>query len=107
MLTRPGMWWKAAIVFSLLVAAGVIVYMQNATKATVIPFSSVESIIQKENGQLVEIEEQPGGRLNISTQNGEFTSYISPRSDAVDRLNETYNIRYEYAQAGASLCWFF
>ncbi|OES43798.1 AAA family ATPase [Domibacillus iocasae] len=104
MLTRPGVWWKAAILF-LLLAAGVFWYVQDANKTTVIPFSSVESIIQEESGRVVGLEEHPDGTLHISTQNGEFTSYISPGSNAVDRLNETYNIRYEYVKAEVYENW--
>ncbi|WP_309087492.1 AAA family ATPase [Domibacillus sp.] len=105
MLTRPGLWWKAAIAFSLLIAAVVFLYVRDTNQATVVPFSSVESIIQKENGKIVELEEHPDGKLHISTQNGEFTSYISPGSDAVDQLNKTYNIRYEYVKANPYESW--
>ncbi|OMP66182.1 AAA family ATPase [Domibacillus epiphyticus] len=98
MLTRPGLLWKSAAVF-LLMAAGVFWYVQKGNESTVIPFSSVEDIIQKEDGHEVRLIEFPDGTLQIYTQNGEFTSYISPGSMVVDRLNETYNIRYEYKKA--------
>lgn len=104
MKTRPGLLWKATVLF-LLLAAGVFWYVQETNETTVIPFSSVENIIQKENGQEVGLEEHPDGTLHISTQNGEYTSYISPGSSAVDRLNETYNIRYEYVKAEAYESW--
>ncbi|OKL37312.1 AAA family ATPase [Domibacillus mangrovi] len=104
MKTRPGLLWKAAVLFLLLVS-GVFWYVQGTNKTTVIPFSSVENIIQKEKGQAVELEEHPDGTLHISTQNGDYTSYISPGSTAVDRLNETYNIRYEYVKVEAYENW--
>lgn len=104
MKTRPGLLWKAVILF-LLLAAGVFWYVQKTNETTVIPFSSVENIIQKEKGQEVGLEEHPDGTLHISTQSGEYTSYISPGSIAVDRLNETYNIRYEYVKAEAYETW--
>ncbi|OLN22399.1 ATP-binding protein [Domibacillus antri] len=104
MMTRPGLLWKAAVVFILL-AAGVFWYVQKANESTVIPFSSVEDIIQKEDGQEVGLVEYPDGTLHISTQNGEYTSYISPGSMVVDRLNETYNIRYEYKKAEPYESW--
>ncbi|OAH53590.1 MULTISPECIES: AAA family ATPase [Bacillaceae] len=104
MKTRPGLLWKAAVLF-LLLAAGVFWYVQKTNVTTVIPFSSVENIIQKEKGQEVGLEEHPDGTLHISTKSGEYTSYISPGSTAVDRLNETYNIRYEYVKAEAYENW--
>lgn len=104
MKTRPGLLWKAALLF-LLLASGIFWYVQGTNETTVIPFSSVENIIQKEKGQAVGLEEHPDGTLHISTQSGDYTSYISPGSTAVDRLNETYNIRYEYVKAEAYENW--
>ncbi len=104
MFTRPGLWWKAAVVF-LIAATGIFWYFQNKNEATVVPFSSVEEIIKEENGKEVGLQQYPDGTLQIITQNEEYTSFIPPGSTAVDRLNETYNIRYEYVKSEPVESW--
>ncbi|WP_043934861.1 AAA family ATPase [Bacillus sp. EB01] len=81
----------------LLVAAGFIWYIQSTTKATSIPFSSMESKIAAENGKKVSLEEQSNGSLTLTTSEGKFVTKVPPNSEMANDLVSKYNVDYSYS----------
>ncbi|WP_040036328.1 AAA family ATPase [Bacillus thermotolerans] len=79
--------------------------LKDSSQAVTIPFSSMESIIQEQNGTPVSLEERPDGTLHLTTDTDQYISYISPGSESIDRLVETYNIRYSYTNQSPQEKW--
>ncbi|MGE7781713.1 AAA family ATPase [Peribacillus sp. NPDC097264] len=80
-------------------------YVVTQSKEMVVPFSSVEKTIQAQNGALVSIEEKRNGTLHITTPEGKYVSNIPPNSQMVNKLVETYNVRYSFSSTNKSALW--
>ncbi|MGE7122122.1 AAA family ATPase [Peribacillus sp. NPDC046944] len=80
-------------------------YIVTQSKEMVVPFSSVEKTIQAQNGALVSIEEKRNGTLHITTPEGKYVSNIPPNSQMVNKLVETYNVRYSFSSTNKSALW--
>ncbi|RSK52933.1 AAA family ATPase [Bacillus canaveralius] len=70
-------------------------------KFTAVPFSSMEKMIQQQNGKTVTLHEEANGTLELTTDNGKFVSQIPPGSQMATKLVENYNVQYSYS-AGSS-----
>ncbi|PLR76624.1 ATP-binding protein [Bacillus sp. V3-13] len=70
-------------------------------KSTAIPFSSMEKMIQQQNGKAVSLHEKANGTLELTTDDGKFVSEIPPGSQMASKLVENYNVQYSYS-AGSS-----
>ncbi|MFK2825122.1 AAA family ATPase [Bacillus sp. B190/17] len=79
--------------------------LHNSDKAVTVSFSSMEKIIKQQNGTPVSLQEKSDGTLYLTTKDHEYVSYISPGSSSIDRLVETYNIRYSYSNKGPYDRW--
>ncbi|KZO01794.1 AAA family ATPase [Pseudobacillus badius] len=79
--------------------------LKDVDKPVTVSFSSMEKIIQEQNGAPVSLEEKPDGALYLTTKDHQYVSYTSPGSSSVDRLVETYNIRYSYSNKGPYDNW--
>ncbi len=75
----------------------------NAVKT--IPFSTVENVIQAENGEVVTIKEYKNGKLNISAGANDYISHVPPQSDKVDQLVNHYPIDYSYSSSNPYAGW--
>ncbi|MGE7604551.1 AAA family ATPase [Peribacillus sp. NPDC097675] len=80
-------------------------YAVNQSKDIVIPFSSIEKTIQAQKGALVSIEEQRNGTLHIITPEGKYVSNVPPNSQLVNKLVETYNVRYSFSSTNKTALW--
>ncbi|WP_100332026.1 AAA family ATPase [Bacillus xiapuensis] len=92
-------------VILLIIAAGFIWFAKNMDKAVTIPYSSMEKTIQEQGGEQVALQEKSDGTLYLTTKDGQYISHISPGSQSVDRLVETYNIKYSYSNKGPYDNW--
>ncbi|PLR80776.1 ATP-binding protein [Bacillus canaveralius] len=66
-------------------------------KFTAVPFSSMEKMIQQQNGKTVTLHEEANGTLELTTDNGKFVSQIPPGSQMATKLVENYNVQYSYS----------
>lgn len=89
----------------LVVAAGIALYMRGADQAVSIPFSSIEKIIQNHPEEQVSLQETSDGALYLTTEDKQYLSHISPGSQSIDRLVETYDIKYIYADQTPADHW--
>ncbi|WP_338754201.1 AAA family ATPase [Bacillus sp. FJAT-52991] len=81
----------------IVVAAGIAIYIRDVDQTVSIPFSSIEKIIQNHAGEQVSLQETSDGTLYLTTEGEQYVSHISPGSQSIDRLVETYNIKYSYS----------
>lgn len=89
----------------IIVIAGIIWFVQSITNQVSIPFSSVEKIIQEQNGKTVTITEQSDGSLFIKAGKSEYVSQVPPNSQIVDKLVEKYNINYSFSSSSRYGKW--
>ncbi|PAQ15011.1 ATP-binding protein [Bacillaceae bacterium SAOS 7] len=89
----------------LFVAAGIALYMRDADQAVSIPFSSIEKIIQSHTKEPVSLQETSDGTLYLTTEDKQYISHTSPGSQSIDRLVETYNIKYIYSDQTPADHW--
>ena len=75
---------------------GIVWFVQTTNKKVEIPFSSLESIIQKSNGQDIILTEHADGSLHLEAEGKEYITQVPPNSQMVDRLIETYSIHYSF-----------
>jgi cell division protease FtsH len=79
--------------------------LQTTNKKIDIPFSSVEEIIQNQNGKTVTLVERSDGSLQIKAGSQEFQSQVPPNSQIVDKLVEIYNIHYTFSNSSRFGKW--
>ncbi|EIJ78205.1 cell division protein [Bacillus methanolicus PB1] len=84
-----------------------ILLMVNRSSETVIPFSSLEHILQKQNGKPVKLNEQSDGTIYVSTKDGLYVTHIPPGSEMAAKLVETYNVHYSYSNNSQYGKWLF
>ncbi|AIE60126.1 AAA family ATPase [Bacillus methanolicus] len=77
----------------------------NRNKETVIPFSSLEDILQKQNGKPVDLKEQSDGTIHVKTKDGVYVTHIPPGSQMAAKLVETYNVHYSYSNSTQYGMW--
>lgn len=95
---------KASTYIVLIVALFIIITasfwaFHSINNSVKIPFSSVESLIAAQNGELVSINEHKDGELSIITSEGKFVSHIPPNSQIIDKLVENYNVQYTFSSS--------
>ncbi|MFE8694767.1 AAA family ATPase [Cytobacillus sp. FJAT-53684] len=93
------------IVGLLVIATAIFLGVQNGNKSAVIPFSSVEELIDSQNGEMVTINEQINGKLTIITGEGEFISHVPPNSQMIDKLVENYHVEYTFSSNSPYTPW--
>ncbi|URM31221.1 ATP-dependent metallopeptidase FtsH/Yme1/Tma family protein [Cytobacillus firmus] len=103
-LKKPSTIISIALVVTVILAA-VIWTVQAGKKDVTVPFSSVEKIIASQDGKTVAVQEYKNGKLLITAPDGEYISHVPPNSEMVDKLVETYNIQYSFANTGPLTPW--
>ncbi|MBP2239718.1 cell division protease FtsH [Cytobacillus eiseniae] len=93
------------IVGLLVIATAIFTIVQNGNKSVTIPFSSVEELIESQNGKMVTINEQINGKLTIITGEGEFISHVPPNSQMIDKLVENYHVEYTFSSNSPYTPW--
>jgi cell division protease FtsH len=78
---------------------------QTTIKKINIPFSSVEKVIQKQDGKTVTLVEHSDGSLQINAGSKEYQSQVPPNSQIVDKLVEKYNINYSFTNSSRFGKW--
>lgn len=89
----------------ILIIAGIIWTVQSAHHEVAIPFSSMEKIIQAQNGKTVTLTEDSDGSLHLATNDGKYVSHIPPNSQMVNNLVEKYNINYTFSNSSPYGNW--
>lgn len=89
----------------LITIAGAIWFIQSTNNEIAIPFSSVENIVQQQQGNTVAITEQADGSLYIKAGDSEYVSNVPPNSQIVDKLVAKYNIHYTYSSSSRYGKW--
>jgi cell division protease FtsH len=80
-----------------LIISSLIFLTIDRSSEIVIPFSSLEEILQKQNGKSVAMEEQSDGTIYVKTNDRVYVTHIPPGSQMAAKLVETYNIHYSYS----------
>ncbi len=89
----------------ILVLAGILWVIQTSNNEVAIPFSSIEKMIQAQNGKTVSLTEEADGSLHLETQEGKYVSHIPPNSQMINKLVEKYNIDYTYSTSSPYGKW--
>ncbi|MBP1916195.1 cell division protease FtsH [Lederbergia galactosidilyticus] len=76
-------------------------------KGEVIPFSSIEKVIQAQSGDVVTLKETADGTIYIKTPEGKYVSHFRPNSPKVEELVEKYNVQYKYSTGSQAGNWIF
>ena len=70
-----------------------------------IPFSSVENIIQNQNGKAVTLTEHSDGSLHLEAGGQKYVSHVPPNSQMIDKLVEKYTINYSFSNSSRYGKW--
>lgn len=89
----------------ILVLAGILWVIQTSNNEVAVPFSSIEKMIQAQNGKTVSLTEEADGSLHLETQEGKYVSHIPPNSQMINKLVEKYNIDYTYSTSSPYGKW--
>lgn len=95
------------IIGLVIVVAAILWATLSVNKDIVIPFSSVEKVIQSQNGKLVTLKEMSDGTITIETDKAKYVSHFRPNSPLVDELVQKYNVNYKYAKGTPAGNWIF
>ncbi|WP_462409052.1 AAA family ATPase [Neobacillus sp. Marseille-QA0830] len=87
------------------IIAGIAWYMTTTSNDETIPFSSVEKIIQQQEGKTVSLTEQQDGQIFLTAGDKEYRSHVPPNSQMIDKLVENYNINYSYSTSSRYGKW--
>jgi cell division protease FtsH len=93
------------IVALLLLIAGIAWIIQTTNNKMEIPFSSVESTIQNQNGKSVTLTEHSDGSLYLEAGDHKYVSHVPPNSQMVSKLVEKYNINYSFSSSSRYGKW--
>ncbi|MEH7113856.1 AAA family ATPase [Neobacillus niacini] len=93
------------IVALLLLIAGIAWIIQITNNKMEIPFSSVESTIQNQNGKSVTLTEHSDGSLYLEAGDHKYVSHVPPNSQMVSKLVEKYNINYSFSSSSRYGKW--
>lgn len=88
-----------------LIATATFIKINNGNKAITIPFSSVEMIIAKHNGEDISIHEHKNGQLVITSNKEKFISHVPPNSQMINKLIENYHVQYSYSSSNPYTPW--
>lgn len=89
----------------ILVIASIIWVVQTTNNERNISFSSLEDIIQNQNGKIVTLSEQADGSIQIKAGESEYVTQVPPNSQMVDKLVEKYNIDYSFSNSSRFGKW--
>lgn len=89
----------------ILVIASIIWVVQTTNNERNISFSSLEDIIQNQNGKTVTLSEQADGSIQIKAGESEYVTQVPPNSQMVDKLVEKYNIDYSFSNSSRFGKW--
>lgn len=89
----------------ILIITGIIWVIQTTNKKIDIPFSSIENIIQNQNGKAVTLKEYSDGSLHLNAGEKEYLSHVPPTSQMVDKLVEKYNVNYTFSNSSRFGKW--
>ncbi|WP_409298475.1 AAA family ATPase [Peribacillus sp. SCS-26] len=91
---------------ALLIIVGAVSWIIKGTsKEIAIPFSSMTEMIETQKGAPVSLEEQQNGKLVLTTEKGDYVSYVPPNSQMVDKLVEKFNVQYTYTSSSEYTGW--
>ncbi|MGJ7910436.1 AAA family ATPase [Neobacillus sp. LXY-1] len=89
----------------IIIISGIIWTVQSTKTQVSIPFSSVEKIVQEQQGKTVSLTEHSNGSLYITAGDAHYISHVPPNSQMVDKLVEKYNIDYSYTTSSRYGIW--
>ncbi|MEH7107111.1 AAA family ATPase [Bacillus sp. JJ1764] len=89
----------------IIIISGIIWTVQSTKTQVSIPFSSVEKIVQEQQGKTVSLTEHSNGSLDITAGDAHYISHVPPNSQMVDKLVEKYNIDYSYTTSSRYGIW--
>ncbi|WP_066317670.1 AAA family ATPase [Bacillus sp. FJAT-29814] len=89
----------------LIICTGIIWSIQSTNKKIEIPFSSVENIVQSQNGKSVTLIQRTDGSLYLKAGEKEYVSHVPPNSQMIEKLVERYNIAYSFSSSSRYGKW--
>lgn len=87
------------------IIAGIVWFTQTTNKKIEIPFSSVEQIIQSQNGKAVSLTEHSDGSIHLKAGAEEYVSQVPPNSQMIGKLVEKYKIHYSFTNSSRFGKW--
>lgn len=93
------------IIAFIFIIAGIVWFTQTANKKLEIPFSSVEQIIQNQQGKAVSLTEHSNGSIHLKAGSEEYVSHVPPNSQMIDKLVEKYKIHYSFSNSSPYGKW--
>jgi cell division protease FtsH len=93
------------IIALLIITLGIVWGIKTTNDKLVIPFSSVEEILQNQNGKPVVLTEHSDGSLLLEVGSIKYESHVPPNSQMIDRLVENYNINYSFTNSSRFGKW--
>ncbi|WP_409288546.1 AAA family ATPase [Peribacillus sp. SCS-37] len=107
MNSRPKLMSKFVLpLAALLIIVGAVSWIIKGTsKEMAIPFSSMTEMIETQKGAPVSLEEHQNGKLVLTTEKGDYISYVPPNSQMVDKLVEKFNVQYTYTNSSEYTGW--
>mgnify|MGYP003579433283 CR=1 FL=1 len=93
------------IIALLIITLGIVWGIKTTNDKLEIPFSSVEEILQNQNGKPVVLTEHSDGSLLLEVGSIKYESHVPPNSQMIDRLVENYNINYSFTNSNRFGKW--
>jgi cell division protease FtsH len=93
------------IIALLIITLGIVWGIKTTNDKLEIPFSSVEEILQNQNGKPVVLTEHSDGSLLLEVGSIKYESHVPPNSQMIDRLVENYNINYSFTNSSRFGKW--
>jgi cell division protease FtsH len=93
------------IIAVLIITLGIVWGIKTTNDKIEVPFSSVEEILQNQNGKPVVITEHSDGSLLLEVGSIKYESHVPPNSQMIDRLVENYNINYSFTNSSRFGKW--
>jgi cell division protease FtsH len=93
------------IIALLLIIVGIVWSIKMTNDKLEVPFSSVEEILQNQNGKPVVMTEHSDGSLLLEVGSIKYESHVPPNSQMIDRLVENYNINYSFTNSSRFGKW--
>ncbi|WHY02173.1 AAA family ATPase [Neobacillus sp. DY30] len=89
----------------LLILGGTVWFVLKTNEKIEIPYSSVEEIIQSQNGRPVVLTEHSDGSIELKVDGLKYESHVPPNSQMIDKLIEKYNIDYSFSNSSRFGKW--
>ncbi|PLR94157.1 AAA family ATPase [Bacillus sp. T33-2] len=83
--------------FVVIMVASITWFVQKADPEISVPFSSLVKTVQNLDGETAILIEQYDGTLHLETKDAKYVSQVPPNSQMVDKLVETFNVKYSYS----------